>query len=44
VNESFARKYLSGEQVLGRTISVDMADENPFGESSGSPAMCGRDP
>ena len=35
MNESFARKYLSGEQVLGRTISVDMADENPFGEIIG---------
>ncbi|HTP35949.1 MAG TPA: ABC transporter permease [Candidatus Acidoferrales bacterium] len=35
VNESFARKYLSGEQVLGKTISVDMADKNPFGEIIG---------
>jgi predicted permease len=35
INESFAREYLAGEQVLGKQISVNMQDQNPFGEIVG---------
>jgi len=35
VNETFAKRYLSGEQPLGKTISVEMNRNNPFGEIVG---------
>jgi putative ABC transport system permease protein len=35
ISESFARQHLAGEQPLGKTISVDMQDKNPFGEIVG---------
>jgi putative ABC transport system permease protein len=35
VSESFARKYLAGERVLGARISVNMQDTNPYGEIVG---------
>ncbi len=35
VNEAFVRKYFSGEQPLGKRISVDMDVKNPFGEIIG---------
>lgn len=35
VNEAFVRKYLGGEEPLGRRISVLMASDNPFGEITG---------
>ena len=35
VNEAFARKYLQGEDSLGKNISVLMDSQNPFGEIVG---------
>jgi putative ABC transport system permease protein len=35
VSEAFVRKYLPGEEPLGRQISVEMDKENPFGEIVG---------
>lgn len=35
VNETFVRKYLPGEQPLGKTINADMDNVNPFGEIIG---------
>jgi putative ABC transport system permease protein len=35
VNESFARKHLAGDRILGNQISVLMQNENPFGEIIG---------
>jgi putative ABC transport system permease protein len=35
VNEAFARKYLDGEDPLGKTISVKMARSNPFADIVG---------
>jgi len=35
VNEAFARRYLAGEQPLGKQISVLMQDKNPYGEIVG---------
>jgi putative ABC transport system permease protein len=35
VNESFVRKYLAGEEPLGKQISAWMDKENPFGEIVG---------
>ncbi|HEV3200416.1 MAG TPA: ABC transporter permease [Bryobacteraceae bacterium] len=35
VNETFARRYLTGEEPLGKSISAWMGDENPFGEIIG---------
>ena len=35
VSEAFVRKYLPGEEPLGKQISVDMDNENPFGEIVG---------
>jgi putative ABC transport system permease protein len=35
VNEAFVNKYLHGEDPLTKTISVFMADKNPFGEIIG---------
>jgi putative ABC transport system permease protein len=35
VSEAFVRKYLSGEEPLGKQISVEMDKENPFGEIVG---------
>jgi putative ABC transport system permease protein len=35
VNEAFARKNFPGEPVLGKQISVYMADQNPMGEIVG---------
>jgi putative ABC transport system permease protein len=35
VSEAFVRKYLSGEEPLGKQISVEMEKENPFGEIVG---------
>jgi len=31
VNQAFVEKYMAGEEPLGRQISVDMDDKNPFG-------------
>ncbi|MGC2698533.1 MAG: ABC transporter permease [Candidatus Angelobacter sp.] len=35
VNETFARRYLPGEEPIGKQISVSMDKENPFGEIVG---------
>jgi predicted permease len=35
VNQAFVDKYFAGEEPLGRQISVDMEDKNPFGEIIG---------
>jgi putative ABC transport system permease protein len=35
VSEAFVRKYLHGEEPLGKQISVEMERENPFGEIVG---------
>jgi putative ABC transport system permease protein len=35
VSQSFADKYFPGEDVVGRQISVNMDDRNPFGEIVG---------
>jgi putative ABC transport system permease protein len=35
ISESFARKYLAGEEPLGKQISAMMQDTNPFGEIIG---------
>jgi len=35
VNEAFVRRYMRGEQPLGKRISVLMESENPFGEIVG---------
>ena len=35
VNEAFVRKYLPGEEPIGKEIKVDMSRENPFGEIVG---------
>jgi putative ABC transport system permease protein len=35
VSEAFVRKYLSGEEALGKQISAWMNKENPFGEIVG---------
>ena len=35
VNETFARRYLAGEEPLGKQISTEMDDKNPFGEIVG---------
>jgi putative ABC transport system permease protein len=35
VNETFVRKYLPGEQPLGKTVNADMDNVNPFGEIIG---------
>ena len=35
VSQAFVEKYMSGEEPLGRQISVDMDDKNPFGEIIG---------
>ncbi len=35
VNEAFARKYMPGEEPLGKQISAAMDKENPFGEIVG---------
>lgn len=35
VNEAFVRKYMRGEQPLGKKISVLMEEQNPFGEIIG---------
>jgi putative ABC transport system permease protein len=35
VSEAFVRKYLPGEEPLGKQISVEMDKENPFGEIVG---------
>jgi putative ABC transport system permease protein len=35
VSETFVRRYLSGEQPLGKPISVLMQDKNPYGEIVG---------
>jgi putative ABC transport system permease protein len=35
VNETFVRSYFAGEQPLGKKISVEMEDKNPFGEIIG---------
>jgi len=35
VNETFARRYLAGEEPLGKQISTDMERQNPFGEIIG---------
>lgn len=35
VNETFARRYLTGEEPIGKQISVSMENENPFGEIVG---------
>jgi putative ABC transport system permease protein len=35
VNETFVRKYLKGEEPLGKRISASMDDKNPFGEIVG---------
>jgi putative ABC transport system permease protein len=35
VSEAFVRKYLRGEEPLGKQISVEMDKENPFGEIVG---------
>src|SRR5262249_10959003 len=35
VNEMFAKRYLAGEQPLGKTISVHMQQQNPFAETVG---------
>jgi putative ABC transport system permease protein len=35
VDQAFVEKYMAGEEPLGRQISVDMDDKNPFGEIIG---------
>ncbi|HET9283148.1 MAG TPA: ABC transporter permease [Candidatus Angelobacter sp.] len=35
VNETFVKKYFPGEDPLGKQISVEMDDKNPFGEIIG---------
>jgi putative ABC transport system permease protein len=35
VNQTFVKRFLSGEQPLGKGIRVYMANENPFGEVVG---------
>jgi putative ABC transport system permease protein len=35
VNDTFARRYLAGEEPLGKQISVEMDQKNPFGEIIG---------
>jgi putative ABC transport system permease protein len=35
ISESFARKYLAGESPLGKQISAQMDETNPFGEIIG---------
>ena len=35
VNEAFVRKFLPGEEPLGKQISAEMDKENPFGEIVG---------
>jgi putative ABC transport system permease protein len=35
VNEAFARKFLSGEQALGKRINALMEEKNPYGEIIG---------
>jgi putative ABC transport system permease protein len=35
VDQAFVEKYMAGEEPLGRQISVDMDDKNPFGEIVG---------
>jgi putative ABC transport system permease protein len=35
VNETFVRRYLAGEQPLGKQINAAMDDQNPFGEIVG---------
>ena len=35
VNESFVHKFLAGEEPLGKQISAEMGDKNPFGEIVG---------
>ena len=35
VNETFVRKFLPGEEPIGKQISADMGKENPFGEIVG---------
>ena len=35
VNDMFVKRYLSGEQPLGKTLSVSMQQKNPFGEIIG---------
>jgi putative ABC transport system permease protein len=35
VSEAFVEKYMAGEEPLGKQISVDMDDKNPFGEIIG---------
>ncbi|HLK65640.1 MAG TPA: ABC transporter permease [Bryobacteraceae bacterium] len=35
VNETFVRRYLPGEEPLGKSISAEMDSKNPFGEIVG---------
>jgi putative ABC transport system permease protein len=35
INETFARRYLAGENPLSKSISANMQQENPFGEIIG---------
>lgn len=35
VDQAFVEKYMAGEEPLGRQLSVDMDDKNPFGEIIG---------
>jgi len=35
VNETFARRFLAGEEPLGKQISAEMDDKNPLGEIIG---------
>jgi putative ABC transport system permease protein len=35
VNQAFVRQFMRGEQPLGKRISVEMDDQNPFGEIVG---------
>jgi putative ABC transport system permease protein len=35
VNQSFAKQFFPGEEILGKRISVDMSRENPMGEIIG---------
>jgi putative ABC transport system permease protein len=35
VNKAFVRKFMPGEEPIGRPIKVEMANENPFGEIVG---------
>ena len=35
MNETLARRYMAGEEPLGKTLSADMQRENPYGEIIG---------